>query len=203
MQVVISAAVAAVQCGAILPHHGLGFGYGHGYGVHAIPAVAKSTIKYTTADFEKVDAATPADAIKIELVETEHEQDVYTPTFSYATHGYPYGLVHAAAPVVEVKEVEPVELPALHLGGYGYGLGHGLGLGYGYPYGLIHAAAPEVEVKEVELPKIDTAAIHFGGYGGYGLHGGLGGYGGYGGLGYYGGLLGFPHALPVAAANEE
>merc|ERR1712083_1247135 len=33
----------------------------------AVPAVAKSTIKYKTAAFEPVDVATPADAIKIEL----------------------------------------------------------------------------------------------------------------------------------------
>merc|ERR1712080_183364 len=163
--VVLSAAVAAV-----LPYYGLGYGYG-GYGIHAVPAVAKSTIKYKTGAFEKVDVATPADAVKIELVETEHEQDVYTPTVTYAAHGYgyPYGLIHAA-PEVEVKEAEPVELPALHLGGYGYGLG---GLGYGYPYGLVHAA-PEVEIKEAE--PVELPALHLGGYG-YGI-GGL-----YGGLG--------------------
>merc|ERR1712080_159052 len=148
--VVLSAAVAAVQCAAVLPYHGLGYGYG-GYGIHAVPAVAKSTIKYKTGAFEKVDVATPA--------------------VSFAAHGYgyPYGLIHAA-PEVEVKEAEPVELPALHLGGYGYGLG---GLGYGYPYGLVHAA-PEVEIKEAE--PVELPALHLGGYG-YGI-GGL-----YGGLG--------------------
>merc|ERR1712080_75554 len=151
--VVLSAAVAAVQCAAVLPYHGLGYGYG-GYGIHAVPAVAKSTIKYKTGAFEKVDVATPADAVKIELVETEHEQDVYTPTVSYAAHGYgyPYGLIHAA-PEVEVKEAEPVELPALHLGGYGYGLGGlygGLGYygGYGLPYALPVAAAEEAAAAE-------------------------------------------------------
>merc|ERR1712080_692200 len=138
--VVLSAAVAAVQCAAVLPYHGLGYGYG-GYGIHAVPAVAKSTIKYKTGAFEKVDVATPADAVKIELVETEHEQDVYTPTVSYA------------APEVEVKEAEPVELPALHLGGYGYGLGGlygGLGYygGYGLPYALPVAAAEEAAAAE-------------------------------------------------------
>merc|ERR1712083_167179 len=157
--VVLSAAVAATQCAAVLPYAGLGYGYG-GYGIHAVPSVAKSTIKYKTGAFEKVDAATPADAVKIELVETEHEQDIYTPTISYATHGYglgyPYGLVHAVAPEVEVKEVELPKL-ALPYGGYGlgaygaYGLGglgyygHGLGLPYALP---VAAAAEEAAAEE-------------------------------------------------------
>merc|ERR550519_2782772 len=60
---------------------------------HVVPSVAKSTITYKTAAFEPVDAATPADTKKIELGETEHSQDVYTPTYTYAA-GLP--LVHHA-----------------------------------------------------------------------------------------------------------
>merc|ERR1719402_1489983 len=103
--VVLSAAVVAGQCAAVLPYHGLGYGYGgYGYGLGGLG------------------------------------------------YGYPYGLVHAA-PEVEIKEAEPVELPALHLGGYGYGLGGlygGLGYygGYGLPYALPVAATEEAAAAE-------------------------------------------------------
>merc|ERR1712121_309828 len=87
--VVLSCVLAAAQGAAVLPYAGLGYGYaglGYGYaGLHAVPAVAKSTIKYETHAFEPVDVATPADAVKIELVTKEHEQEVLTPTYTYAT----------------------------------------------------------------------------------------------------------------------
>merc|ERR1739842_230223 len=94
-------------------------------------AVAKSPTKYKTAAFEPVDVATPADAIKIALKETEHEQEILTPTIKY---------VATPAPVA-------VGYHGLGLGyaGLGYaGLGYA-GLGYGYGLPLVHAAAPAAE----------------------------------------------------------
>merc|ERR1711997_961853 len=111
--VVLALVVAAAHAGVVLPYAGLG------YGVHAVPAVAKSTIKYKTAAFEPVDVLTPADAVKIELKETEHEQEILTPTVKYVANPLP-SVVGA-------------------VGYHGLGLGyHGLGLGYGLP--LVHAA---------------------------------------------------------------
>merc|ERR1712055_1264497 len=111
--IVLALAVAAAHAGVVLPYAGLG------YGLHAVPAVAKSTIKYKTAAFEPVDVLTPADAVKIELKETEHEQEILTPTIKYVAN----------------------PLPAV-VGAVGY---HGLGLGYGYGLPLVHAAAPAAE----------------------------------------------------------
>merc|ERR1711981_1181797 len=58
-----------------------------------------------------------------------------------AGYGYPYGLIQAA-PEVEVKEAETVELPAINYGGYGLGFGHGAGylngLGYGHGAGYFN-----------------------------------------------------------------
>merc|ERR1712106_146105 len=115
-------------------------GYGLGLGaVHAIPTVAKQTIKYKTAAFEAVDAATPADAQLIELKETEHSHDILVPgpvkyvhTPAVATYaGYPYAGANGA-------------------GVYGAGVYGGLA---GYPYGLhglpvVAAAAEEPAVAE-------------------------------------------------------
>merc|ERR1719228_1406597 len=118
--IVLALAVAAAHAGVVLPYAGLG------YGVHAVPAVAKSTIKYKTAAFEPVDVLTPADAVKIELKETEHEQEILTPTIKYVANPLP-AVVGA-------------------VGYHGLGLGyHGLGLGYGYGLPLVHAAAPAAE----------------------------------------------------------
>merc|ERR1739840_64550 len=114
--IVLALAVAAAHAGVVLPYAGLG------YGVHAVPAVAKSTIKYKTAAFEPVDVATPADAIKIELKETEHEQEILTPTIKYVANPAPVAVGY-------------------HGLGLGYaGLGYA-GLGYGYGLPLVHAAA--------------------------------------------------------------
>eukprot|EP00091_Calanus_sinicus_P007985 TRINITY_DN1943_c0_g1_i4.p1 TRINITY_DN1943_c0_g1~~TRINITY_DN1943_c0_g1_i4.p1 ORF type:complete len:136 (-),score=28.58 TRINITY_DN1943_c0_g1_i4:206-613(-) len=73
--VVLSALAVAVANGAPQLLYG---GYGLG-AVHAIPTVAKQTIKYKTAAFEPVDAATPADAQLISLKETEHSHDILVP----------------------------------------------------------------------------------------------------------------------------
>merc|ERR1711974_9571 len=121
--VVLFLAVAAAHAGVVLPYASLGYGYA---GVHAVPAVAKSTIKYKTAAFEPVDVLTHADAVKIELKETEHEQEILTPTIKYVANPLP-AVVGA-------------------VGYHGLGLGyHGLGLGYGYGLPLVHAAAPAAE----------------------------------------------------------
>merc|ERR1712083_65401 len=107
--VVLALAVAAAHAGVVLPYAGLG------YGVHAVPAVAKSTIKYKTA----------VDAVKIELKETEHEQEILTPTIKYVAN---------PAPVA-------VGYHGLGYAGLGYaGLGYA-GLEYGYGLPLVHAAA--------------------------------------------------------------
>merc|ERR1712139_78610 len=95
---------------------------------HVVPSVAKSTITYKTAAFEPVDAATPADTKKIELVETEHSQDVYTPTYTYAA-GLP--LVHHAAPVVQHAPVATYT--------------HGL---VGYPFGVLPVVPAAAAAEE-------------------------------------------------------
>merc|ERR1712024_88802 len=90
---------------------------------HAVPTTVKKTLTYKTAAFEPVDAATPADAQKIELKETEHSLDylvpgpvkyvtshVTAPAVSYAA--YPGLLPYAGLPVVAapaVAEAEAVE----------------------------------------------------------------------------------------------
>merc|ERR1719362_2739474 len=92
--VVLSAVAVAVANGAPQLLYG---GYGLG-AVHAIPTVAKQTIKYKTAAFEAVEADTPADAQLIELKETEHSHDILVPgpvqyvhSPAVATYaGYPY-----------------------------------------------------------------------------------------------------------------
>merc|ERR1712012_809486 len=67
---------------------------------HAVPTTVKKTLTYKTAAFEPVDAATPADAQKIELKETEHSLDylVAGPAVSYAA--CPGLLPYAGLPVV-------------------------------------------------------------------------------------------------------
>jgi hypothetical protein len=147
--IVLSCAVAAAQSFVLPGYAGLGY---HGLGYGLVPSVAKSTIKFKTAGFEPVDVATPADTKKIELVETEHEQEILTPTYAHVAapayaglyagyHGLP--AVYAAAPEVEVKEIElpKIELPAITYPGFGYtyaGLGGVLG---GFPF-TIPVAAP-------------------------------------------------------------
>merc|ERR1719500_960175 len=133
--IVLSCAVAAAQSAVVLPGYAgyAGLGY-HGLGYGVVPTVAKSSIKYKTAAFEPVYVATPADAIKIELVETEHEKEILTPTITYAAHaglGYT-GLGHAG-------------LGYAGLGYAGLGYGHGLGFGYGLP---LVAAAPAAVAEE-------------------------------------------------------
>merc|ERR1712045_545880 len=89
---------------------------------HAVPTTVKKTLTYKTAAFEPVDAATPADAQKIELKETEHSLDylvpgpvkyvtshVAAPAVSYAAYPglLPYaGLPVVAAPAAEAEAVE-------------------------------------------------------------------------------------------------
>merc|ERR1740128_811416 len=96
---------AATQGAVYLPH-----AY-HAAAAYPVHGVAKSTITYKTAAWEPVDAATPAATQKIELKETEHEQEILTPTLTYA-HApvVNYGLpaVHAALPAVHAA------LPAVH-----------------------------------------------------------------------------------------
>ena len=124
--------------------------------MHAVPTLAKQTVKYKTAAFEPVEADTPADAQLIELKETEHSYDtlvpgpvnyVHTPAvYGYGLHG---GLL--AAPAIAAA-AEPVELPAIELPttyaahgllGYPAALGyHGLGLP------LVAAAPAAAEAEE-------------------------------------------------------
>merc|ERR1712110_1041385 len=59
--VVVAASQAAPQL--VYPY---GLGYSHAI-THAVPTTVKKTLTYKTAAFEPVDAATPADAQKIEL----------------------------------------------------------------------------------------------------------------------------------------
>merc|ERR1719221_1783869 len=104
--VVLSAFIAASGAAPQLVYP-----YGLGYS-HAIPTTVKKTLTYKTAAFEPVDAATPADAQKIELKETEHSLDylvpgpvkyvtshVAAPALGYAAH-YPGLLPYAGLPVV-------------------------------------------------------------------------------------------------------
>merc|ERR1712051_200617 len=75
--VVLSAFVAASQAAPQLVYP-YGLGYSHAI-THAVPTTVKKTLTYKTAAFEPVDAATPADAQKIELKETEHSLDYLVP----------------------------------------------------------------------------------------------------------------------------
>merc|ERR1711934_1200461 len=107
--VVLSVAIAAAQCGVILPYAGLGYGHGLGYGLHAVPSVAKSTIKYKTAAFEPVDVATPADA-GLGYTGLGHAGVGYA-GLGYAGLGYGHGLgfgyglpLVAAAPAAVAEE---------------------------------------------------------------------------------------------------
>ena len=91
--------------------------------IQYIHFIVVQTLTYKTAAFEPVDAATPADAQKIELKETEHSLDylvpgpvkyvtshVAAPAVSYAA--YPGLLPYAGLPVVAAPaaaEAEAVE----------------------------------------------------------------------------------------------
>ena len=81
------------------------------------------TLTYKTAAFEPVDAATPADAQKIELKETEHSLDYLVP-----------------GPVKYVTKT--VAAPALSYAGLPY---HGL-----LPYAGLPVAAPAAEAAAEE-----------------------------------------------------
>merc|ERR1711936_879719 len=102
--VVLSAFVAASQAAPQLVYP-YGLGYSHAI-THAVPTTVKKTLTYKTAAFEPVDAATPADAQKIELKETEHSLDYLVPgPVKYVTS-------HVAAPAVAppaAAEAEAVE----------------------------------------------------------------------------------------------
>merc|ERR1712080_70033 len=141
--VALSCVLAVTHGAAVLPFAGLGYGYG---GLHAIPGVAKSTIKYETHGFEPVDVATPADAVKIELDQGARAGDPDAhhllrtrPVLRYAGHYGVAGLPLVAAPEVKEIELPKIEVPALPYHGLGYGYPYGLG--YGYPY-TIPVAAP-------------------------------------------------------------
>merc|ERR1712106_61228 len=129
MGVVLSAIAVAVANGAPqLPYAYGGYGYGLGH-VQAIPTVAEETIKYKTAAFEAVDAATPADAQLIELKETEHSHDILVPGPTQYVHHAPAVATYAG------------------YAGYPYAGVYG-GLA-GYPFGLpLAAAAPAAAAAE-------------------------------------------------------
>merc|ERR1719347_2495460 len=115
----------------------------------AVPSVAKSTITYKTAAFEPVDAATPADTHKIELVEKEHSQDVYTPTYTYAA-----GVAPAVAPAAVVHHPYLAGAAGLYGGVYGDGL-----LGYPFAAGVAApaAAAAAAEESAEAAPAVEEA----------------------------------------------
>merc|ERR1719259_986610 len=76
---------------------------GYAATVHAVPTVAKQTVKYKTAAFEPVEADTPADAQLIELKETEHSYDTLVPgpvNYVHTPAVYGYGLHGAIAPAI-------------------------------------------------------------------------------------------------------
>merc|ERR1740128_1471998 len=100
---------AAAQGAVYLPH-----AY-HAAAAYPVHGVAKSTITYKTAAWEPVDAATPAATQKIELKETEHEQEIPTLTYAHApvvNYGLP--AVHAALPAVHALPATYAALPAIH-----------------------------------------------------------------------------------------
>merc|ERR1712110_973289 len=113
--VVLSAFVAASQAAPQLVYP-YGLGYSHAI-THAVPTTVKKTLTYKTAAFEPVDAATPADAQKIELKETEHSLDYLVPgpvkyVTSHVAAPAPGLLPYAGLPVVAAPaaaEAEAVE----------------------------------------------------------------------------------------------
>merc|ERR1711981_736593 len=117
-----------------------------------------------------------------------------------AGYGYPYGLIQAA-PEVEVKEVETVELPAINYGGYGLGFGHGAGylngLGYGHGAGYFNGLGYGHGAGY--LNGLGYGAGYLNGYGAYGLNGYAGP--GYGTAYPHGGYLGLRPVTTVAAAE--
>merc|ERR1711920_528157 len=119
--VVLSAFIAASGAAPqlVVPY---GLGYSHAI-THAVPTTVKKTLTYKTAAFEPVDAATPADAQKIELKETEHSLDYLVP-----------------GPVKYVTKT--VAAPALSYAGLPY---HGL-----LPYAGLPVAAPAAEAAAEE-----------------------------------------------------
>merc|ERR1711915_1056031 len=116
MGVVLASLAVAAHGAPQLVYGGYGLGLG---AIHAVPTVAKQTIKYKTAAFEPVEADTPL----IELKETEHSHDILVPgpvnyvhTPAVATYAaYPYAGVYglhglpivAAAPAAEEAAEEP------------------------------------------------------------------------------------------------
>merc|ERR1719414_2828205 len=138
---------AAAQSAVILP-------YGAGLHYAAAPAIA-STLKFKTAALEPVDAATPADTQKIELVEKEHEQVVYSSALPAVT----YAAAHAALPAATYAAL-PAAVHALPAT-YGYGLPtYALGLGNtlaGVPFAIpapVEAAAEAEEPAAAEEPAV-------------------------------------------------
>merc|ERR1740128_429291 len=132
--------VAAAQ-GAVYPPHAY-----HAAAAYPVHGVAKSTITYKTAAWEPVDVATPAATQKIELKETEHEQEILTPTLTYA-HApvVNYGLpaLHAALPAIH--HALPAAAPAIS-----YSLG-------GVPF-VIPAVAAAPAAEAAEEPAVEEAA---------------------------------------------
>merc|ERR1712200_41650 len=126
---------AAAQSAVILPYHGLTTTYAAGLPL-AAAAPIKTTLKYKTIGVEAVDAATPADTKKIELVEKEHEQDVYS--------HLPYHLGYAAP-----------SLPAVHSYSTIAGL-PSVAAVYGLPYGGIIPAAVEAADEPAEEPAVES-----------------------------------------------
>merc|ERR1719422_2413588 len=142
--VVLSAACAIATGAPQLVYGGYGLG-----AVHAVPTVAKQTVKYKTAAFEPVEADTPADAQLIELKETEHSYDTLVPgpvNYVHTPAVYGYG---AVAPAIAAA-AEPVELPAIELpttyAAHGL-LGYPAALGY-HGLGLPVVAAPAAAAAE-------------------------------------------------------
>merc|ERR1740128_1600868 len=129
---------AAAQGAVYLPH-----AY-HAAAAYPVHGVAKSTITYKTAAWEPVDAATPAATQKIELKETEQEQEILTPTLTYAhapvvNYGLPAvpAAHHAALPAIHAL---PAAAPAIS-----YSLG-------GVPFVIpAVAAAPAAEEAEAAV----------------------------------------------------
>merc|ERR1740128_816146 len=116
---------AAAQGAVYLPH-----AY-HAAAAYPVHGVAKSTITYKTAAWEPVDAATPAATQKIELKETEHEQEILTPTLTYA---------HAPVVNYGLPAVHHAALPAIHaLSAAAPAISYSLG---GVPFVIPAVAAP-------------------------------------------------------------
>merc|ERR1711922_48003 len=110
---------AAAQSAVILPYHGLTTTYAAGLPL-AAAAPIKTTLKYKTIGVEAVDAATPADTKKIELVEKEHEQDVYSHLPYHLGYAAGFPAVHSYSTIAGLPSVaaveaaeEPAEEPAV------------------------------------------------------------------------------------------